>query len=295
LYRTLNQYFREKYGHRIHKITISLPFACPNKDGSISSDGCIFCREGSLPDGNDTKIPVEKQIRAGINKGKKRFGKKTLFMAYFQTGTNTYGSVKELKKIYDPILNFKEVIGLDVGTRPDCIDDEKVNLLKSYSGSLKEIWVELGLQSGNDKTLKAINRGHNAAEYARAAELVKGAGLKLCAHMIIGIPGESRKDYINTINMIIKSGADAVKIHPYHILKDTKAGEEYLKKPYKLLTLEEYADALVECVKLMPAGMVLMRFHGEANENVLLAPDYCLPKKRDELKAVFEEKLKKLR
>ena len=142
MYRTLNQYFREKYGHRIHKITISLPFACPNKDGSISSDGCVFCREGSLPDGNDTKIPVEKQIRAGINKGKKRFGKKTLFMAYFQTGTNTYGSVKELK-IYDPILDFKEVIGLDVGTRPDCIDAERLNCFKAtgnFKGNMGGTW-----------------------------------------------------------------------------------------------------------------------------------------------------------
>ena len=291
MYKTLNEYFRGKYGHRIHKITISLPFACPNKDGSISSDGCIFCREGSLPDGNDSKIPVEKQIRAGINKGKKRFGKNTLFMAYFQTGTNTYGNIKELKKIYDSILGFKEVIGLDVGTRPDCIDAEKANLLKSYTNNLKEIWVELGLQSASDKTLKAINRGHNASEYVRAAKLVKGAGLKLCAHMIIGINGEGKKDYLNTIDMIIKSGADAVKIHPYHILKGTKAGEEYLNKPYKLLTLDEYAEALAECVKLMPSEMVLMRFHGEANENVLLAPDYCLPKKRDELKELLIGKI----
>jgi len=175
--KTLNEYFREKYGHRIHKITVSLPFACPNRDGSISDNGCFFCREGSLPDGNDAAIPVEKQLKSGIIKGKKRFGRQTLFMAYFQTGTNTYAPLTELKSIYDSVACFPEIIGLDVGTRPDCIDRANTALLQGYSSKLREVWVELGLQSSNDRTLNTINRGHMAVDYVKAAGLIKDAGI----------------------------------------------------------------------------------------------------------------------
>ncbi len=291
--RTLNEYFREKYGHRIHKITISLPFSCPNKDGSISSYGCWFCREGSIPDGNDFSVPLESQIKLGIKRGKKRYGKKTLFMAYFQTGTNTYAPLSELKKTYDSVAEFPEVIGIDIGTRPDCVDRANISLLQGYMGKLREVWIELGLQSSNESTLKRINRGHTAKDYLKAADLITRAGINMCAHMIIGLPGETIEDYKATMEMIIESGAHAVKIHPFHILKGTAAEKDYIKSPYRLLSLHEYAEALALCIKMMPKDMILMRFHGEAGENVLVAPSYCLPKKREEVKEALRAYLEK--
>ncbi len=292
-YLSLNHYFREKYKKRVQKITVSLPFTCPNRDGKISKGGCTYCYKGSMPPKNSTDIPLEKQIEEGIFRGKRKFGKDTLFMVYFQTYSNTYAGIDELKSRYDMALKYADVIGIDVGTRPDCVSEETLDLLKSYSNKLQEVWIEYGLQSANDETLKRINRGHNAVDFINAVKRTKKKGLKVTAHMIVGFPWENHDDFIKTAELISSLPADGIKIHPLYIMEATKLGEEYKNNKFKLLTVEEYTSILADIVEMLPEDMVIMRFTAEGEDKGLLAPEYCKPQYKNSIKEMLIEELRK--
>jgi radical SAM protein (TIGR01212 family) len=292
-YLSLNQYFREKYKKRVQKITVSLPFSCPNRDGKISKGGCIYCYNGSMPPKNSLEIPLEKQIEDGILRGKKKFGKDTLFMVYFQTYSNTYAGVDELKSRYDTALKYADVIGIDVGTRPDCISDGILDLLKSYSDKLQEVWIEYGLQSANDSTLKRINRGHNVACFTSAVKIAKEKGLKVIAHMIAGFPWENKNDFINTAGLIAPLAIDGIKIHPLYVMEGTELGEQYKNSKFNLLILDEYTGILADIIEILPKDMVVMRFTAEGGDKGLIAPEYCRPQYKYRIKEMLVEELKK--
>ncbi len=292
LYRSLSGYFREKYGTRVRKITVSLPFLCPhmNEDGS---GGCTYCHKGSTPPGNDPTVPLAKQIMHGISSGIRRYGSDTKFIIYYQSYSNTNAPIDELAAVYSEAFNHQGVIGIDVGTRPDCANDEVLSLIDSYKDRGSEIWLELGLQSANDNTLKNINRGHTVADFQDAVQRARGTDIRVVAHMMAGLPGESHEDFMRTAGLIASMNIFGIKIHPLYVMKGTAMGDEYSRHPFKLLGAGEYISALADIAEILPPEMVLMRFTAEGDENELLAPNYCRPEYKAAIKEMFIKELEK--
>jgi radical SAM protein (TIGR01212 family) len=285
-YNSLREYYSLKYGSRVQKLTVSLPFTCPHvkPDGS---GGCTYCHNGSIPDLNDRLLPMAKQLMTGIAAAQKRYGEDVKFIVYFQTNTNTNAPVDKLKKIYDEAYNHQNVIGIDIGTRPDCAGDEVLGLLDSYCDRGTEVWIEFGLQSSNDVTLKTINRGHTADDFLDAVRRAKKTRIKIVAHMIVGLPNEKYGDYMRTARFIIDSGVHAIKIHPLNVIKGTVLGDEYNKRPFDIMHLDDYISILADIIEIMPQDMILMRYTSEAIGDVLIVPNYCRP----EYKAVIKQLL----
>lgn len=293
-YFSLNEYFKNKYNHRVQKITVSLPFTCPNIDGNKGIGGCIYCFDGSKPPGNLRDMPVSSQIIQGIKKGKKKYGNNTKFIVYFQTNTNTYEKIEKLKKYYDESIESSEdIIGIDIGTRPDCINENILTLIENYTEKLNEVWIEYGLQSANDETLKKINRGHNVDDFIKAVNLTKKTKIKIIAHIIIGFPWEKEEDFFKTAKLCAELKIDGIKIHPLYIMRQTKLGDEYLKNKFNLLTLEEYINVLTDIIELLPPNMVVMRFTAEGDEKYLLGPEYCKPAYKSLIKKMLISEFEK--
>ncbi len=276
-YFSLRDYLLERYGRRVQKITVSLPFTCPNRDGSKARGGCTFCYEGSRPTLLDPSRPLRVQIEEGIERARRRYGRDILFFVYYQSYTNTYADLETLRRVYDTALEFEGVVGIDVGTRPDCLPEEVLDLLASYVEKGLEVWVELGLQSANFETLRRVNRAHGVSDFIDAVLRAKSRPLKVCVHTIIGLPGEDREDFLETAKLIASLPIDGVKIHPLHVVKGTPLAAEYERGEFRVLSLEEYVRACAEFIEIIPEGVVVHRITGEVEERLLLAPDYCLP------------------
>jgi len=275
LYYSLKDYFMEKYGKRVQKITVALPFTCPNRDGTKGRGGCTYCYDGSKPSMLTPTVPLEVQIREGIERAKRKYGDDIYFTVYYQSYTNTYADLETLKKVYDTALKFEGVVGIDVGTRPDCAPEEVLDLLEDYAKKGLEVWVEYGLQSANFETLKRINRQHGVSDFVDAVIRTKKRNLKVCAHMIIGLPGETREDFIETAKLIASLPIDGIKIHPLHVIKGTVMEKQYLNGELKTLTLEEYVEYCADVIELLPPSMVVHRITGETDEDRLIAPEWC--------------------
>lgn len=280
----VNSYYRIKYSTRVQKVTVSLPFTCPTLDGAIGTGGCWYCGDGSLPHGNDRHLPLAEQLRLKVEGASKRYGNDTLMIVYFQTNTNTYESIQKLRKIYCAPLKHPEVIGIAIGTRPDCLSGEIIALLTELRDKYKEIWLELGLQSSSDTTLKRVNRGHDSAAFADAVKRAKAAGLYVAGHMIAGFPWESAEAAVATAHFMKKSGVDAVKIHPFHVVEGSQAGEEYKRQPMKLLSMEEYTQLAADIIGELGEEMLILRYTAEPDGRVLIAPEYCKPEFKDVIK-----------
>jgi radical SAM protein (TIGR01212 family) len=291
-YNSLREYYAVKYRERVQKITVSLPFTCPHmaEDGT---GGCTYCHKGSIPDLNDPQLPMAMQVATGIAAAQKRYGPDTKFIIYFQTYTNTNAPLKTLKKIYDEAFNHMNVIGIDIGTRPDCAGDEVLKLLDSYCDLGYEVWIEFGLQSANDDTLKAVNRGHTARDFIDALKRAGKTRLKIATHMIVGLPGETKTDYMKTARLIASLGAHAIKIHPLYVMEGTALGDRYKKKPFGILSLDDYIEVLADIIEILPPGMIVMRYSSEAIESHLLAPNYCKPEYKAIIKQMLIAELKK--
>ena len=275
LYYSLKDYFKEKYGKRVQKITVALPFTCPNRDGTKGRGGCTYCYDGSKPSMLTPTLPLEVQIKEGIERAKKKYGEDILFTIYFQSYTNTYADLETLKRYYDTALKFEGVVGIDVGTRPDCAPEEVLDLLEEYANKGLEVWVEYGLQSANFETLKRINRQHGVSDFVDAVLRTKRRNLKVCAHIIIGLPGESREDFIETAKLVASLPVDGIKIHPLHVIKGTIMAIQYERGEFRTLTLEEYAEYCADVIELLPPNMVIHRITGETDEDRLIAPEWC--------------------
>ncbi|HRU39711.1 MAG TPA: TIGR01212 family radical SAM protein [Candidatus Goldiibacteriota bacterium] len=269
-YLSLNEYFRNKFKKRVQRITVSLPFKCPH-------GACSYCLDGSAPHDSGTFVPLKRQIEDGIINARRRYGKDTAFFVYFQSYTNTNDTAENLKKHFDSVLDYSDVIGISVGTRPDCVPPEIIRLLMSYAEKGVETWVELGLQSANDDTLKKVNRGHTAAQFSEAVRDLKKAGLFVMCHMIAGFPWETREDVLKTAKLAASSGCDAIKIHPLHLLSGTPLADQYRREDFRLLGLDEYVKLLADIIEILPPEIVVARFTAEGRKDRLIAPDYCSP------------------
>ncbi len=286
-------YAKETFGRRIQKIPVALPFTCPNIDGSKSRGGCIYCYRGSRPSHLSPLTDLKEQIREGINRARDRYGKKVGFFIYFQSYTNTYGDVAYLREIYDTALEFEDVVGLDVGTRPDCVPQEVLELLAEYRKRDVEVWIEYGLQTANFETLKRINRAHGVSDLVDAVLRAKALNLKVCVHLILGLPGEGREDFIESAKLLLALGVDGVKIHPVYVMKNTGLARMYRAGRFRTLSLEEYATYAADVLEVIPPNTVVHRLTAEAHTEALISPDYCTYNRKLEVIRAIEEELEK--
>lgn len=268
-----SDYLKQKYGCKVYRIAIDAGFSCPNRE----TGGCIYCNEkGSRASYINPKDSVSKQIETRI-KYLKEIKDARRFIAYFQAFTNTYATVDKLKKTYDEVLPFSGIVGISIGTRPDTIDREKLKLISSYKDRY-EVWLEYGLQSIHDKTLKAINRGHNFADFVKAVNLTKEFGIPVAAHVILGLPGESGKEMIETAKKIKEMGIEGIKIHLLHILKGSRLEKLYSEGRVKILEEDEYVDLVCEFLKNLPSDIIVYRLTGEGSREDHIAPLWALNK-----------------
>lgn len=274
---TFGQSMLHRYGERVHKIAIDANFSCPNRDGSKGRGGCTFCNNVSFSPNGRQPAPLSDQIAAGRRVIRKRTGARK-YIAYFQAYTNTYAEVDELKRLYDQALAETDVIGLSVGTRPDCVPNPVLDLLGSYRARGYEVWLELGLQSSFDGTLQRVNRGHGFAEYRNALKAARSRGLAVCTHLIVGLPGESARHCRITLERVLELGVDGLKIHPLHVVKGTRLANEWRRGQYQALTLPEYVSIVTELIRRTPPEVVFHRVTGTASPSILLAPAWCSKK-----------------
>lgn len=275
---TLGSHLKRKWGERVHKVSINAAFTCPNRDGSKGVGGCTFCNNASFSP-TDRKIvtPVPEQVLAGQKVIIKRTGAKK-YLAYFQSYTNTYAEINYLRELYESALNSPNVIGLSVGTRPDCVPDAVLDLLQSYQQQGHEVWLELGLQSSFDESLKRVNRGHGFAEYVDAVQRARKRGLQVCTHLIAGMPGEKPEDTLVSLEKVLALGTDGLKVHPLHVVKGTQLAREWKRGEYQPMSQEEYVALMAEIIRRTPKSIIFHRFTGTASEELLLAPAWCSKK-----------------
>ena len=276
-YNDLNSYFRSIFGCRVQKITIDAGLSCPNRDGKISTGGCIYCNTRGSGTGAHAKgYSVTDQILAGKKALSKRYKAKK-FIAYFQSFTNTYASLDGLKSLYEEALSIEGVVGLSIGTRPDCVDEPVLKLIESYSKT-HLIWVEYGLQSMHDKSLALINRGHDFQCFKDAVDATLNRGIKICAHVILGLPEEKRSHMIETAKTIAKMGIDGIKIHLLYVIKGTKLEKLYRQGSYKCLEKQQYVDLVCDFLERIPKDMVIQRLTGDPHPEELVAPQWSVKK-----------------
>lgn len=281
-YKHLNKYLKEKFGERTLKICIDGGFTCPNRDGTISTKGCIFCSEkgsGELircGSGNSIVEKIKNQVENYF--GSYRSERANKFIAYFQNFTNTYDSLDMLKSKYDAALIDDKIVGLEVATRPDCINEDIVNLLKSYKDKYY-VCVELGLQTSNDTTGILINRGYSSCQFTSAVKLLNDAGIDVVAHIMIGLPGETFDDLKNTVDFINSHNIQGLKIHSTYVVKNTVLADMYFDGSYEPISLEYYLESLTYVVTHISPDVVIHRISGDAPKDLLIAPDWNLHKK----------------
>lgn len=293
-YRKFNDYLKEKYGGRIQKIAIDAGFTCPNRDGSKASGGCTFCNNGSFSPYAMTKQTVKDQIEKSMEFYKNKFKNTKGFLAYFQAFTNTYAPVEKLREVYDQAMSYPEIIGMSIGTRPDCVPEEVFDLIASYTIEKPEIWVEYGLQTAHYKTLKKINRAHGVSEFVDVVlRTKKRSSMKICVHVILGLPEEDYDDMMETAKLIAALPIDGIKIHPLHIVKHTAMEKQYYRGEIKELDMKEYAKLAVDFLLYLPKDIIVHRITGEAAEDELVAPYWCSPKYKMEVLKAIEEELQK--
>ncbi len=286
-------YAKERFGRRVKKIPVALPFTCPNIDGTKGRGGCIYCYKGSRPEHLKPWTPLKEQIENGIRFFKERYGKKTLFFVYFQSYTNTYEDIEILKEYYDTVLNYDEVVGLDIGTRPDCVPDEILDLIASYKDKGLEVWIEFGLQSANFETLKRINRGHGVSDLVDAVLRAKSRGLKVCIHTIVGLPYETEEDFMETAKIVSALRADGIKIHPIYVMENTGLARLYKEGKFRTLPLEKYVKYAADMLEIIPEYTVVHRLTAEAKKPALLSPDYCTYERKLEVIKAIENELER--
>lgn len=275
---SLSDYLKKRFGHKVYKVSLDAGMTCPNRDGTISNGGCIFCSEGGSGDfASNNMLSITNQIDEGINLVKSKI-KKGSFIAYFQAFSNTYASVSYLEKIFTEAINHEKVEILSIATRPDCIDEEKARLLGRLN-QIKPVWVELGLQTSNEVTARFINRGYENVVFEKAVKILRQYGVEVIVHIIIGLPGEDKDDMINTIKYLNSMNIQGIKIQLLHVLKNTVLADYYLKTPFKIYSLEEYTETLVELISVIRGDIVIHRITGDGPKKLLIEPKWSANKK----------------
>jgi len=274
---TFGQSMMKKYGERVHKISLNANLTCPNRDGTKGMGGCTFCNNASFNPSARDPSNILQQLEAGRKVIKKRTGAKK-YLAYFQAYTNTYADIKQLKKLYDQALSEQDVIGLSIGTRPDCVPDAVLDLLSRYQDLGYEIWLELGLQSAFDETLEKVNRGHGFTEYYQAVKSAHERELSVCTHLIIGLPGEDCSHYKTSMKRVLDEGVEGLKLHPLHVVKGTQLAREWKYGEYTPISLSEYISVAADLIEMTPDDIIYHRVTGTASKDMLLAPEWCSKK-----------------
>jgi radical SAM protein (TIGR01212 family) len=272
-YHSYNTYLKKLYGQRIQKVTVDAGFTCPNRDGTVASGGCIYCNNESFNPGyNDPTKSVRQQIDEGTEFLKRRYGVEK-FIVYFQPYSNTYASLDKLKQLYEEALSSPGIVGLTIGTRPDCIDEAKIDYLESL-GKTHDITIEYGLESIYDESLKKINRGHDYQSFLDAIDMTKGRGIKICTHIILGFPWENKEQWLHEADILSEVDFNFLKIHQLHIVKKTIMERRHIQNPYRLFTLSEYVDIVVAFLERLNPEIIIQRLAGEAPKHMLVAPNW---------------------
>lgn len=280
MYRTLNEHYREKFGCKVYKLSIDAGFTCPNRDGSLGDRGCIFCSEyggGEFAAGECPELL--QQLEAAKERVRQKNSKDGKYIAYFQSFTNTYGPVDKLRQLYTAAMEPEEIVGIAIGTRPDCLGDDVVMLLKELN-RIKPITVELGLQTIHETTAQYIRRGYPTAVYDDAVKRLKEAGIEVVTHLILGLPGETKEMAVQSTRHAVEAGTDGVKFHLLHVLRGTDLEKDYERGLFRCLELEEYAAMLKACLSVLPAQIVVHRITGDGAKRDLIVPLWSADKKR---------------
>lgn len=287
LYNNLSGFFKKKYGTRLKKICIDGGFSCPNRDGKCGTGGCIYCGERGAGEHIDPSPSITEQVKKALA----RASESDKFIAYFQNFSNTYAKADILKERYDAALIDERIICLAIGTRPDCIDEERVKLIAEYKKRV-DVWVELGLQTENDETAEIINRGYKKEVFEDAVRLLHKYGIPTVAHMIIGLPSEKKQDAVKTAKYLSSLGIWGIKIHSIYVMEGTRLADMYREKLYTPPTLLEYADAAAECLGNIARDIVIHRITGDCPRELLVAPEWNKDKNKiiDTVTALMKEK-----
>ena len=273
----LSDHYKEKYGCKVYKLSLDGGFTCPNRDGTVGVGGCIFCTgSGEFAEGGPDPIAVQLERAKQRVRDKNRGGK---YIAYFQAFTNTYAPVETLRKRYLEAIAPEEIVGLAIGTRPDCLGEDVVKLL-SYVNQIKPVSVELGLQTIHEKTANYIRRGYPGPVYFDAVKRLKAAGIEVVTHIILGLPGETVEMMLKTTRAAVRAGTDGVKFHLLHVLKGTDLAKDYEAGKFQCLTLEEYGEILKKCIGELPEETIIHRITGDGAKKDLIAPQWSSDKKR---------------
>ena len=282
-YRTLNSYLQERFGQKVYKISIDGGFTCPNRDGTLDTRGCIFCSAGGSGDfAEDRNLSVTEQIERGKKRVEAKMPKasgENKYIAYYQAFTNTYAPVGHLRKIYSEALGHPDIVAVSIGTRPDCLSDEVLNLLSELN-EIKPIWVELGLQTIHEKSAEYIRRGYTLSVYDDVVRKLLERNLEVITHVILGLPGESREEMLETVRYVGKSGVQGIKLQLLHVIKGTDLEKEYEAGKFECMTMEEYVDLVHDAIEALPDDIIIHRMTGDGAKRTLIAPMWSADKKR---------------
>lgn len=267
---TLGKHLKARFGERVRKLSLDAGFTCPNRDGTLGRGGCTFCSVRSFNEG-DARTPVMEQLA----ERRMELKRASRYIAYFQAYTSTYTEVEELRRLYAEATGQPDIVGLCVGTRPDCVPDSVLDILADYRQRGYEVWLELGLQSAQDETLRRINRGHDFGAYADAVSRAHGHGIPVCTHLIIGLPGESAAMCRETHARVLELGVAGLKLHPLMIVKGSDMAAQYSRGELSAPLIEDYAATAAELIRHTPSDVVFHRVTATAREPTLIAPAWC--------------------
>lgn len=273
-----NKYYKEKFGEKVYKISINGGMTCPNRDGTLSRKGCIFCSgKGSGDFSTPFNMSIDKQIEDAIQLVKNKI-KTEKYIAYFQSFTNTYAPVEYLENIFMQAVNNPKIVALSIGTRPDCLGNDVIQLLDKLN-NIKPVFIELGLQTIHPKTAKYINRCYELEVFDNAVKNLKKININVIVHIILGLPYETSEMMYQTVDYVGQSGVDGIKLQLLHILKNTALADDYLANKFNVLSLEQYVEIVCNCIEIIPENMVIHRITGDGAKNLLIAPEWSKNKK----------------
>jgi radical SAM protein (TIGR01212 family) len=276
-YYAFSRFLQEKFGTKVYRVTVDGAFTCPNVDGTVTTGGCVYCDNRSFsPNRRAPRIPISDQVKRGITILQKRYGSDR-FLAYFQAATNTHAPVEKLRRLYDEAIDHPQIVGLAIGTRPDSVPNAVLDLIQEYARD-RYVCLELGLQTIHDRSLDWMNRGHLYDAFVDAVQRCQGRGFDVCAHVILGLPGESEGDMLATADALAGLPVQAVKIHNLHVVRDTPMEAMYERGEVVMLERQDYVRIVCDFLELLPPDMVIHRLSGDAPPDYLVAPHWCLDK-----------------
>lgn len=278
-YYQFSEYLKERFGCKVYKVTIDAGFTCPNRDGELGWGGCTYCNNmGFSANTRQPPLPIAEQVERGMAFMRKRY-KAEKFIAYFQAYTNTYAPIDTLRTYYDAALAFDDIVGLSVGTRPDCVPEPVLDMIEGYAAN-HEVWIEYGLQSIHDATLRRVNRGHDYAAFLDALERTLRRGLKVCVHVILGLPGESHADMMATARAVGQLDIDSLKIHLMHVLRNTPLEKDLEEGRFTPLEFDEYVGLVCDFLEYIPPRISIQRLTADGPRSILLAPKWSTQKRK---------------